>query len=384
MATSLVDMRTRLRLGVLLMALSLLPALLTGCASLHRQYQALLVLGDLSAGSGESLLKRRTEPPRREAVHYVRQGHAYQADVYHPKVPSRGALILVHGFTEQGRRDPRLVALAMTLGRAGFRVMVPELEGLRDYSISTREVEAIVDAIRHATRAAPEAPPLTAVAAVSFAVGPALIAAMDEAVAHRVSFVVAVGGYYDMTDMLRYVTTGEDRGGGGRSAPPPQREARWAVLLSQLHWLEDEQDRALLETIARRRLADPEAPVAGEARRLGASGQALYELVTNQDPGRVEALIARLPPSLVRELEALDPSRRALDNLQARLVLIHGPQDRVIPVSHSRRLRDALPPGQARLFEAGALQHVAVSPGWRDGWGLWRALVHVLALGEGV
>ncbi|MGM0982617.1 MAG: alpha/beta hydrolase family protein [Pseudomonadota bacterium] len=376
-------MRYRLHLGTLLMALSLLPALLSGCASLNRHHEALLVLGDLSAGREDSRLKRRTEPPRREGIEYARQGRDYRADVYHPPEPRRGSLILVHGFTEQGRRDPRLVALARTLGRVGFTVMVPELDGLRDYSISTREVAAIVDAIHHATRLGSEAPTRTAVAAVSFAVGPALIAAMDEEVASAVSFVVAVGGYYDMTDLLRYITTGEDRGGSGQQAPPPQREARWAVLLSQLHWLEDAQDRALLETIARRRLADPQAPVADEADRLGPSGRALLELVTNEDPGRVEALIDRLPAALARELEALDPSRQALDRLQARLVLIHGPQDPVIPISHSRRLRDALPQGQARLFETEALQHVVVSTGWRDGWDLWRALVHVLALSEG-
>ncbi|MGM0694384.1 MAG: alpha/beta hydrolase family protein [Pseudomonadota bacterium] len=373
----------RRQLGTLLMALGLLPTLLTGCAGLNRHHQALLVLGDLSAGSEESRLKRLTEPPRREGREYGRQGRSYQADIYHPPESHRGSLILVHGFTEQGRRDPRLVALAMTLGRVGFRVMVPELDGLRDYTISTREVTAIADAIHHATRKAPAAPSRTAVAAVSFAVGPTLMAAMDDEVASAVSFVVAVGGYYDMTEMLRYVTTGEDRGDADRAVvPPPQREARWAVLLSQLHWLEDERDRVLLETIARRRLTDPEASVTDEVRRLGASGRALLDLVTNEDPDRVEALIAQLPPALGMELEALDPSRRSLDNLQARLVLIHDTHDRVIPISHSRRLSDALPPGQARLFEAGALQHVAVSPGWRDGWGLWRALAHVLALGE--
>jgi pimeloyl-ACP methyl ester carboxylesterase len=85
---------------------------------------------------------------------------------------------------------------------------------------------------------------------------------------------------------------------------------------------------------------------------------------------------------LIAELDALDLSARDLDRLEAELVLIHGPQDRVIPISHSRRLRDALPEGQARLFEAGGLEHVAVSPGWRDGWGLWRAVTHVLKLGE--
>ncbi len=359
---------------------------LAGCSSLSRGHEALLVLGDLAAGSEESRLKARTQAPTREGIRYAQEGRDYRADVYHPATPDRGMMILVHGFTEQGRRDPRLVDFATTLSRVGFTVMVPELEGLRDYSISTREVAAIADAIRHATQALPEGEPQTALAAISFAVGPAVIAALQEDTAQRVSFVVAVGGYYDLTDMLRYVTTGEDRHGEGQAAPPPQRGARWAVLLSQLHWLEDERDRERLATIARRRLASQNEPAGAEqveeVERLGPQGRALYALVTNQDPARVEALIDALPSTLTAELEALDLSNRDLDRLEAELVLIHGPQDRVIPISHSRRLRDALPEGQARLFEAGGLEHVAVSPGWRDGWGLWRAVNHVLTLGE--
>lgn len=350
------------------------------------------MLGDLAAGSEESRLKARTEAPTREGIRYAQEGRDYQADVYHPATPDRGMMILVHGFTEDGRRDPRLVDFATTLSRVGFTVMVPELEGLRDYSISTREVVAIADAIRHATQALPEGEPQTALAAISFAVGPAVIAALQEDTAQRVSFIVSVGGYYDLVEMLRYVTTGEDRHGEGQAAPPPQRGARWAVLLSQLQWLEDERDRERLATIARRRLASQaesaeDEPIGAEqveeeVERLGPQGRALYALVTNQDPARVEALIEALPPSLIAELEALDLSNRDLDRLEAELVLIHGPQDRVIPISHSRRLRDALPEGQARLFEAGGLEHVAVSPGWRDGWGLWRAVNHVLRLGE--
>jgi pimeloyl-ACP methyl ester carboxylesterase len=213
-----------------------------------------------------------------------------------------------------------------------------------------------------------------------------VIAALQEDTAQRVSFVVAVGGYYDMTDMLRYVTTGEDRHGAGESVPPPQRDARWAVLLSQLHWLDDKRDRAVLANIARRSLENPlaeqESELATVVARIGPQGQALYALVTNQDPRRVEALIEALPSSLVAELEALDLSARDLGRLEAQLVLINGPEDRVIPISHSRRLRDALPDRQVRLFEAEGLEHVALSPGWRDGWVLWRATFHLLALGE--
>lgn len=96
----------------------------------------------------------------------------------------------------------------------------------------------------------------------------------------------------------------------------------------------------------------------------------------------MEALVEALPPRLREELGELDLSQRDLDTLAAQLVLIHGPDDRVIPVSHSQRLRDALPAGQARLFKAGGLDHVEMTPGLRDGWGLWRATYHVLALGN--
>ncbi|MCG6658932.1 alpha/beta hydrolase [Halomonas campisalis] len=370
------------RVVAFLLVTGLIATLLVGHGSVSRGYEALLALGDIAAGSEESRLKQRTPDPSRESLTYAIDEHEYQADLYRPEEPRRGSLILVHGFTEAGRRDPRLMEFAITLSRLGFTVMVPDLEGLKDFSISTREADAIADAIRYATDELSAGESGTAVAAISLAVGPALIAAKQKDTKDRVRFLIALGGYYDLTDMLRYVTTGEDRGGAGQEAPPPLREGRWAVLLSQLHWLDDESDRAVLASIARNKLDDPHAAVQAEVDRLGPQGRAAYDLATNEDPQRVEALIRELPPPMVEEFEALDLSAQDLGKLEARLVLIHGPEDRVIPVSHSRRLQDALPQGQARLFEAGGLNHVEVSPGWRDGWGLWRATTHLLALGE--
>jgi pimeloyl-ACP methyl ester carboxylesterase len=367
-------------LGALLVA-GLVLVLLSGCTSLGRSHEALLVLGDLAAGDEPSRLKDRTPMPTREDLAYAVDGRDHVADLYRPGEPRRGALILVHGLAEAGRRDARLIAFARTLARAGFTVMVPDLEGMRDFSVGEREVEAIADAIRHAGAELPAARSGTGLAAVSFAVGPTLLAAMRPEASHRVRFVVAVGGYYDLTDMLRYVTTGEDRAGDEGRAPPPQREARWAVLRSQLHHLDDAEDRERLEAIARARLADDESPTP-RVERLGPDARALYDLVTNRDPTRVEPLLEDLPPAVRAEFEALDLAAQDLDALEARLVLVHGPDDRVIPISHSRRLRDALPPGRARLFEADGLGHVDISPDWRDGWGLWRAIRHVLWLGE--
>ncbi|WP_416140488.1 hypothetical protein ACM26W_08970 [Halomonas sp. HK25] len=359
----------------------LLGLLLSGCSALERQHEALRVLGDLAAGEGPSRLKQRVPPPDRERLTYAVEGRHYVADLYHPPAPRRGTLILVHGLTESGRHDPRLMAFARTLARAGFTVLVPELDGLRDFSVGTGDVQGIADAIRHADAALPLAEAGPALAAISFATGPALLATMQPDIAHRVRFVIAVGGYYDLTDTLRYATTGEDRGGAGLRAPPPHRDVRWALLRSQLHHLEDPEDRERLESIARRRLANDEASDPKVA-DLGPQGRALYALVTNRDPARVTSLLRALPPSLLDQFDALDLASRDLAALEARLVLVHGPDDRVIPVSHSRRLRDALPTGQARLFEAGGLGHVEVSSHWRDAWTLWRAIHHVLKLGE--
>lgn len=237
----------------------LLGLLLSGCTTLERQHEALLVLGDLAAGEAPSRLKQRTPPPEREQLAYAVAGRDYQADLYRPARSRRGTLILVHGLTEAGRHDPRLMALARTLARAGFTVLVPGLEGLREFSVGPREVQGIADAIRYASDALPLTVGGPALAAISFASGPALLAAMQPDTAHRVGFVIAVGGYYDLTDLLRYATTGEDRGGAGRHAPPPQRDVRWAVLRSQLHAVEDARDRERLAAIARARLADEEA-----------------------------------------------------------------------------------------------------------------------------
>jgi pimeloyl-ACP methyl ester carboxylesterase len=371
------------RTGALALGLILTAAGLSGCGSLGRSYEAVLVLGDLAAGDGDSRLKRRAGDPQREDRAFSIEDRHYDADLYLPEQARRGTLVLVHGFTEDGRRDPRLVDFANTLARAGFRVLVPELDGLRDLSISTREAEAIADAVRYAT--GPDGPAeggSTALAAISFAVGPALVAAMEDDTRDQVSFVISVGGYYDLPDMLRYVTTGHDRGGAGSGAPPPQRGARWATLLSQSHWLDDPQEGAALKTIARRRMEDGGAYVVDQLRELGPQGRTLYSLVMNRDPDHVEQLLGKLPPRLLEELQALDLARLDLDRLKAKVVMIHGPDDRVIPVSHSHRLRDALPEGQARLFEAGGLGHVDLSPGLRDGLGLWRATRYVLRLGE--
>jgi hypothetical protein len=70
-------------------------------------------------------------------------------------------------------------------------------------------------------------------------------------------------------------------------------------------------------------------------------GQSVYALLTIRDPNRVHDLIGQLPPPIREEMKALDLSRRDLSSLQARLVIMHGRTDPMIPFTESVALAQA-------------------------------------------
>jgi pimeloyl-ACP methyl ester carboxylesterase len=374
-------LRIRTLASVLAAGVLVAAALLAAAPALERGGLALLILLDIQAGAGRSALKERSAAPQRRAADFTIDGRQHSADGYLPaEGEPRATLVLLHGLAPEGRREPRLVDFATTLARAGFAVLVPELPGMRSLSAGREDVRDIGDALRHALDAQDDCRPVGELA-VSFAVGPALIAALAPGVRERLAFVVAVGGYYDLAAAITYATTGFDPL-SGRRGPPPAPEGRWWLLLSQAAQLPDPGDRKLLRELARRRLGDPAAAVDELAAQLGPGGRALYALIANTDPQRVQTLLAVLPEPIRDELAVLDLAARNLESLGARLLLIHGTGDAVLPISHSRALHQRLGPDRAPLFEADGLQHVDVAPGLADAWQLWRALYALLELTE--
>lgn len=366
------------------MALLMASVVLGGCATVEHGYDSALLLGDVQAGADASRLKERTEAPERDVIDYARRGRPHVADVYQPQGrPSRGTLVLIHGFTPYGRRDPRLMAFARSMARSGFTVVVPDVVGPMTGSVSLDDSRAIRDTLAYvADGAGGYARGPIGVMAYSFAVGPAVIAANHPSVARHLDFLVGVGGYYDLPDAITYMTTGVDPGGPADTLSAPRRRARWVFLQSQLPRLSHDEDRALLRRIAERRLGQNGTAVGDLVAELSPAGHAVYALVSNHDPGRVDTLIAALPERVRAQIRGLDLARRDLDRLTADVVLIHGRDDDVIPISHSERLREALGPDQARLYRASGLKHVDVAPGIVDSFALWQAAIHIFELAE--
>jgi hypothetical protein len=296
-------------------AVCVLALLALAACSPARTLEAYRVLDDVAAGAGPSTLKEITPAPGRAAIRYLVDGRAYAADLYRPGEAARAALVLVPGAAERGKDDPRLIAFATSLARARFLVLVPDIESLRALTIGPEDAGRIADALRHLSqRGDVPKPGALGLVAVSYAAGPAILAALALDLRARVRFLLAIGGYYDMEAAVTFFTTGRYR--ASPQAPwrhmTPNAYGKWVFLRANAGRLESARDRWLLAAMARRKLADLAAPLDDLAARLGPEGRSVHELLVNHDPEAVPALIAALPERVLDDMAALDLSRADL------------------------------------------------------------------------
>jgi pimeloyl-ACP methyl ester carboxylesterase len=255
-------------------------------------------------------------------------------DLYGRPGANRGApLVLVHGFSADGKDDRRVREAATLLSRAGFDVAVPTIPGLTRGRLGPEDVEPVVATL--AARAEP-----AVVVAVSVGAGPALLAAADPRVRDRVRVVLSLGGYASATEVVRFWLTGtySYEGVSGRV----------------------DHDPALVRMFVR-----------ANGDRLDAPSRALLE---GGDPGGAARFLAATPAELQSYLDSLSPIRVARD-IRARLVLVHGRTDRAVPYTESLRLAAARPE-RTTLVLVGVVDHVKAQggAGWqgaRDFLALW-------------
>jgi dipeptidyl aminopeptidase/acylaminoacyl peptidase len=322
---------------------------------------ALVFAASLAAPSVEAWLAGLSMAPREEEIAVPIDGGRLACDVYRPAAP-RAALVLVHGLSRAGRRHPELVRLARLLARHDRLVLVPHFEGLAAFRLRGREVDEIEAALRH-LRAQGRSP---GILGFSFGAGPALLAA---ARVPDMPLAGSFGGYADLRHVIAYVTT------GARHDTPAEPYNRWKLLALLAAYPGDPQDRALLERLAERKLADPGADGRELAAGLGPEGRAVVALVENRSPEALAAHLAALPPAVHRALDALSPLA-AVSRLPGRLVLAHGVHDDSIPSTESVRLAEAAG-ARARLVLLRGFHHTgprfflaSLADRTLDGWRL--------------
>jgi pimeloyl-ACP methyl ester carboxylesterase len=361
--------------GFRLASCLLLYLLLQACTPHFGDSEAALALEDLAAGAFPGRLAAQTPEPVRETVIYMTSLGERSADLYQSPEGNLAGIVLVPGAAARGRHDPRIVTVARTLARLRFAVLVPDMPGVRRYRVRATDVREVTDAFSWLL-ARPGLVPegRVGMAGFSYGAGPVLVAAMQPGINTQVRFVMSVGGYYDLHNVITYFTTGyADTGAvpvveGAQQAGlrPPHPYSESVFIRSNLDLLERPVDRGFLRSYADYLVDSGEGmdePVPGT---LAPDARALYQLLINHDPAAVPRLIERLPERIRHLIEAINPAAHDLSQLQARLILLHGRSDNLIPYTESVALSQALPAGQAQLFLIDGLAHVDLKPKAHD------------------
>lgn len=373
------------------LALALVVAAVAGWPLLRRAAEAARVMdmiaqaGSLEVTDGIPVndVTRPVMPQRR--VTYMIDGRFHTGDLYLGAAP-RASLVLVPGADVLGRDHPQFRAFARALSAAGFAVLVPHMENLRQLKIRTGDVTQIADAVRHMARFSSQGRENSVgLMAVSYGVGPAVLAGLDAKAGPLIGFILGIGGYYDLENVVTFFTTGRFRRGPDENwrQAEPNAHGKWVFLASNAEFLDDPNDRQVLGLIAGRKRRDPVANVDDLAAMLTPEARAVLELATNTDPDRVPDLLRALPAAAREEFGALDLKGADLSRLTARLILVHGRDDRMIPFTESQALAAAAP--VADLYVIASMAHVELAPsGLVDAWKLYRVIYSLLALRDTV
>lgn len=359
---------------LILSLLCLVLIIWTACVPLWNS-ETVLFLEDLAAGKEESRLKNRTPIPAVVSIEYEMSGLRYQADLYQPGEAPLASIVLIPGVAQHGKDDPRLVAFATTLSRFRFMVLVPDIPNLRDLKIRAEDSQTIKDAFIYLV-SRPDTPTQAqiGIGAFSYAVGPAILAALDPVVREKADFLLSVGGYYDIEQAVTFFTTGFYRHKDEWHFLEPNEYGKWVFVISNVDRLSNTIDKANFHEIAQRKMKNPNASIDDLVMQLTPEAASILTLLQNQNPELVPDLIVSLPTAIHADLNALNLSNKDLNQLKSRLILLHGTDDNIIPYTESIALANAVAKDQAVLFLIDGLTHVDVHPEKLNKWAILRAI----------
>jgi len=228
------------------------------------------------------------------------------------------ALVYLNAATPAGCSEPVVQRALRGLARAGFRVVAPELPGLRTGTITPAALETAVAVIETVAAQAP-----VRVFGVSTGASLGILAAADERLDGRIARVTAITPFAHLDRIVCLATTGIYPG-------------RWG---SYPHTV-----APLLASAAERSLIAA----------AGGDRQAVAPVLENRDVACFAKLWAALPSSIQTTVAALSPAQAAA-RVRVPVELVSSGCDRYFPLEESETLARTCP--QARLSVLAALDH---------------------------
>ena len=302
-----------------------------------------------------------TDEPLRHEVHYQSSDGTTVADVYRPADEKpHAAVVLFLGANAAGRDDPDVINLGNALARAGYVTMFHWSPTMAlKANIEPAETGNLVWAFQYLTER--EYVDSDRAGLGGFCVGAsfALVASADPRIRENVYFVNAFGPYFDARELLLQAASRSMIYDGERTPWEPD-SLTMRVLANEL--IETVDDPSDVDALTRRYMHN-QAFSEQEIESLSPQGRTVAALLDGTTPEQAEILYRDLPEDFRRDLTGISPSAH-VDEINARLLVLHDRHDRLVPAAESRRLLAATEDrGDVRYTEVLSFEHVRPSGG---------------------
>ena len=278
------------------------------------------------------------EPVRHEAV-YGSFEASDVADVYRPPGDSRRAAVLLSiGAGQTGLGDETVTNLGYALARAGFVTMLhwsPDLG--RDADIQLDDPDKLVRAFEYLAAQVYVDPERVGLGGFSVGGSFAMVAAADSRIRDDVHFINAFGPYFDLETLLLEAVSRSVVENGERTPWEPHSLTMRVLGHELIETVDDPEDARVL---TRHYLDDMQATLA-ELQGLSQRGRIVARMLDGVTPQEADELYAALPPDFREGLAEISPSNH-IEEMPARILVMHDRYDRHVPVGESRRLVEAV------------------------------------------
>lgn len=275
-------------------------------------------------------------PPKK--VQYKDGQDETMALIFSPQKKGKSGAVIVSwgvGFTSENVR--LLFNFADVLRNSGLTVLIPLPKTLLLDIVSDEGIKSYVNAFKFLEK--DPAVDLGKIGLIGFCAGGSftILAAEDEEIADRVSFILAFAPYANLADYYAQGLTQKALTDGQVRNWTPH-ELTWRILLKNWFFRYGEKkDSQILYDYFVYQKEEAEKQL-GE---LSPQGKLALEALQTQDPQKIFALMKLLPENMQKDLTDLSPVTKVA-NLKTKVFIIHDVEDPFTPYEESVRLAQVL------------------------------------------
>ena len=299
--------------------------------------------------------------PLRHEVHFPSAGGTSVGQVYRiPDGKPRAAVLLSLGITDQGFADSNVINLGNALARANFVVMYQWSPAMGiSKKLDHAEPENLVSGFRYLERQDYVDHERVGLGGFSAGASFALVAAADDRIRDRVNFINVVGPYFDAEQLLLQTASRTVVYDGVPTEWEPEALTLMVIGNVLIETLDSPGDAEFLDGFVLNGMdAHP-----GELETLTPQGRTVAQFLRGMGPGEAQASYETLPSSFHANLAVISPASYVQD-IRARLLVMHDRNDPLVPAAEPRRLveasRDRV---RVRHTELLAFDHITPSEG---------------------